>query len=137
MTVRIGLIGAGRMGETLAYHLAFGMETADFVAVADPNPERAQKVARRFGVADSYTHYEELLARDDLQAVVVVTSTNAHVEVIQAAAAAGKHIFTEKPLALTLEGCDQAIAAVEAAGVKLQVGFMRRFDPAYLAAKEK
>jgi inositol 2-dehydrogenase len=88
-------------------------------------------------VAAVYESYTDLLARDDLDAVVIATPTNTHVEVIQAAAAAGKHIFTEKPLALTLAGCDEAIAAVNVAGVKLQVGFMRRYDPAYGAAKKK
>lgn len=137
MTVRIGLIGAGRMGSTLAYHLAFSVETADFVALADAIPENAQAVAAACRVPDVYTDYHDMLARDDIDAVVIVTPTNAHTEVIRAAAAAGKHIFTEKPLALTLAGCDEAIAAVEAAGVKMMVGFMRRFDPAYMAAKQK
>ncbi|MCI0393925.1 MAG: inositol 2-dehydrogenase [Chloroflexi bacterium] len=137
MNVRIALIGAGRMGATLAHHLAFSLEMADFVAIADPNPENATGLAQKLGVAAVYSDYQEMLARSDLDAVVIVTPTNTHVEVIQAAAAAGKHIFTEKPLALTLAGCDEAIAAVEAAGVKMQVGFMRHFDPAYMAAKQK
>jgi predicted dehydrogenase len=78
-----------------------------------------------------------MLAREDIDAVAVVTPTNTHVEVIKAAAAAGKHIFTEKPLALSVADCDEAIAAVEAAGVKMMVGFMRRFDPSYVMAKQK
>lgn len=137
MTVRVGLIGAGRMGATLAHHLAFSVETADFVAVADPQEAAATAVAQKCHVPAIYTDYHELLARDDIDAVVIVTPTNTHTAVIKAAAATGKHIFTEKPLALTLAGCDEAIAAVEAAGVKMQVGFMRHFDPAYVAAKQQ
>lgn len=136
-TVRIGLIGAGRMGTTLAHHLAFTVETADFVAIADPQQDKVTDLARRCRVPHAYLDYADLLARDDLEAVVIATPTNTHVEVIKAAAAAGKHIFTEKPLALTLAGCDEAIAATTAAGVKLQVGFMRRYDPAYRMARQK
>lgn len=137
MTVRIGLIGAGRMGTALAHHLALNVAAADFVAIADPNPATAAELAQRCRVEYVYANHNDMLAQADLDAVVVVTPTSTHVEVIKAAAAAGKHIFTEKPLALTLAGCDEAIAAVDRAGVKMQVGFMRRFDPAYVAAKRK
>ncbi len=137
MTVRIGLIGAGRMGEVFAHHLAFSISEADFVAVADVHPGVAERVAARYGAERYYDDYAKLLAQEDIDAVVIVTPTNTHERVIIDAANAGKHIFSEKPLALTLHGCDAAIAAVEAAGVKLQVGFMRRYDPAHMAAKQK
>jgi predicted dehydrogenase len=82
-----------------------------------------------------------LLERPDIQAVVIATPTSTHREIIKAAAAAGKHIFTEKPLAQDLAGCDDAISAVERAaqktGIKFQVGFMRRFDAAYAMARQK
>jgi inositol 2-dehydrogenase len=109
----------------------------ELLAVADVDPQTSQEVAARYGVKYHYTDYHELLQRDDIDALVVVTPTNTHSEIIQAAAATGKHIFCEKPLAQTLALCDQAIAAVEKAGVKLQLGFMRRFDPAYVMAKQK
>jgi scyllo-inositol 2-dehydrogenase (NAD+) len=137
MALNIGLVGAGRMGSTLAHHLAFSVESANLVAVADLSLENARKVAAACRVADVYADDRALLARDDLDAVVVATPTNSHVAVIKAAAQSGRHIFTEKPLALTLEQCDEALAAVEAAGVKMMVGFMRRFDPAYQDAKAK
>jgi scyllo-inositol 2-dehydrogenase (NAD+) len=105
--------------------------------VADINPQAGQEAAARYGIKHVYTNYHQLLQRDDIDAVVIVTPTATHVEVIQAAAAAGKHIFSEKPLAQTLEACDQAIAAVGTAGVKLQIGFMRHFDPAYVMAKQR
>jgi inositol 2-dehydrogenase len=137
MSIRIGLIGAGRMGKVFAHTLAFTVSEVDLLAVADIDPQTSQEVAARYGAKYHYTDYHELLQRDDIDAVVVVTPTSTHAEVIQAAAAAGKHIFSEKPLAQTLVLCDQAITAVEKAGVKLQLGFMRRFDPAYVMAKQK
>jgi inositol 2-dehydrogenase len=137
MTVHIGLVGAGRMGEVFAYHLAFSLPGVKFVAVADVNGTRAAEVAARYGAPASYADPYALLDRKDVDAVVIATPTDTHGEMVKAAAAAGKHIFCEKPLALTLAGCDEAIAAANAAGVKLQVGFMRRYDPAYKAAKDK
>jgi len=137
MTVRIGLIGAGRMGQVFAAHLAYSVAGAKFVALADIDAARAAELAGRAGGLASYGQYADLLARQDLGAVVIASSTYSHAEVVKAAAAVGKHIFCEKPLALSLAGCDQAVAAAAAAKVKLQVGFMRRFDAAYQAAKEK
>jgi len=125
------------MGATLARHLAFEVDAAGLLAIADADVQRAADLAQILGVSDTYGDLDEMLLRDDIEAVVVATPTNSHAEVIEAAAAAGKHIFTEKPLALTIEGCDEAIAAVEASGRKMHVGFMRRFDAAHAAAKEK
>ncbi len=79
--------------------------------------------------------YRQLLAQKDIQAVVIATPTHTHVEVAVAAARAGKEIFCEKPLAMTLAGNDQVIQAAQSAGVRLQVGLNRHFDPAYVAAK--
>jgi inositol 2-dehydrogenase len=137
MSIRVGLIGAGRMGKVFAHTLAFTVAEVDLAAVADIDPQASLEVAARFGAKHHYTDYHELLKREDIDAVVIVTPTSTHAEIIKAAAAAGKHIFSEKPLAQTLALCDEAIAAVSAAGVKLQLGFMRRFDPAYVMAKKK
>ncbi len=137
MSIRMGLIGAGRMGKVFAHTLAFTVAEAELVAVADVDPQTSVEVAARYGARYHYTDYHELLKREDIDAVVVVTPTATHAEVIKAAAAAGKHIFSEKPLAQTLSLCDEAIEAVAAAGVKLQLGFMRRFDAAYVMAKMK
>lgn len=137
MNLRMGLIGVGRMGSVYAQILANIVAEVSLVAIADANAQAAQEVSTRYGVSNCYTDYHQLLQRDDIDAVCVATPTSTHSEVIRAAAAAGKHIFSEKPLSQTLEMCDQAIAAVDAAGVKLQLGFMRRFDPAYQLAKKK
>jgi inositol 2-dehydrogenase len=137
MGIKIGLIGAGRMGQVFAHHLAFSVAEADFMALADADAATAQDAARRFGVAAAYQDYRELLDNPEIEAVVIATPTHTHPEVIAAAAQAGKHIFSEKPLALTLEACQAAIAAVETAGVKFQLGFMRRYDPGYVMAKKQ
>ena len=125
------------MGRVFAHILAFTVAEVNLLAVADVDPQVSQEVATKYGAKYHYTDYRELLLREDIDAVVIVTPTATHARLIQDAAAAGKHIFSEKPLAQTLEMCDQAIAAVEKAGVKLQLGFMRRFDPAYAVAKQK
>jgi len=107
------------------------------VAIADVDPLTSQTVAAQFGVKNHYTDYRQLLERNDIQAVVIATPTGTHAEVVKNCAAAGKQIFCEKPLSQSLAASDEAIAAVKKAGVKLQMGFMRRFDPAYVMAKEK
>jgi inositol 2-dehydrogenase len=137
MTIRMGLIGAGRMGATFAHHLINSIAEADLIAIADAHGKTAGEVAARYGVESTYNDYYRLLERPDIDAVVIASPTNTHAEIIQAAARAGKHIFCEKPLALTMEDCDAAIAAVKAAGINLQLGFMRRFDAGYVAAKRK
>ena len=137
MSTRIGLIGAGRMGKVYAHTLAFSIAEADLCAVADPNEQNACETASRFGIKSCFSDYRRLLEQKDIEAVVIASSTYTHVEIVKAAAAAGKQIFCEKPLAMTLQGCDEAIDAARQAGVRLMVGFMRRFDPPYRMAKQK
>lgn len=136
MTVRVGVVGVGRMGSVLAHLLVTEVPQARLVAIADLQRERAEALARQCGAEAVYSNPDELLAHDEIEAVLLATPSETHPELVEAAARARKHIFIEKPLALTIEGCDRAIAAAQAAGVKLQVGFMRRFDSAYLAARE-
>jgi inositol 2-dehydrogenase len=135
MGIKIGLIGVGRMGKVFAHTLAFNVPEADLVAVADADAAAAQEAAARYHVPHWYADYQALLDRKDIAAVVIATPTHTHVTVVEAAAAAGKQIFCEKPLALDLTGTDRVIQAAQAAGVRLQVGLNRHFDPAYVAAK--
>lgn len=137
MGIRFGLIGAGRMGKVFANTLTFAVSEVDLVAVADPNGEAVDEVAARFHISQKFKDYHELLSKDDIDAVVIASPTGTHAEVVTAAAQAGKQIFCEKPLSQDLKACDSAIALVKQAGVKLQMGFMRRFDPPYAAAKQK
>jgi inositol 2-dehydrogenase len=125
------------MGSVLVRHLANGVPQARLVAIADRDRPRSEALADEFGVEGRFSDPLELFRRDDIQAVLIATPTDTHPALVAAAAQAGKHVFVEKPLALSVEGCDQAIAAAAAAGVKLQVGFMRRFDQAYREARSK
>ena len=131
--LRVGVIGLGRMGQIHARHLA-ELPEAHLVVVGSRRPQVAAQVAAQLGT-DWAEGYEPVLERRDLDAIVIATATCDHVQHIVQAAERGLAIFCEKPIALTLEETDQALAAVERAGVPLMVGFMRRFDPPYERAK--
>ncbi len=135
--VNVGLIGLGRMGSIYLDCLARRTPNANLAAIADVQAELAEAKAREYGVPHWYADHRALLAQEDIQAVVIASPTSTHRQVIIQAAQAGKDIFCEKPIALTLEDTDAALEAVEKAGVKLQLGFMRRFDAGYAAAKKK
>ncbi|TWP38289.1 Gfo/Idh/MocA family oxidoreductase [Leekyejoonella antrihumi] len=133
--VRIGLIGTGRIGTHHATTLARRLSEADLVAVADSAPGRAQHLGEALGVP-WLTDAHALIERPDIEAVAITCSSIAHSELVVAAAQAGKAVFVEKPMALTLADADRAIAACRAAGVPLQVGFNRRFAPEFRAAHD-
>lgn len=130
-TLKVGLIGAGRIGRLHAEHLTSRIPSADLLIIADVYEEAARECAEHFGIP-AYSHdYREVLERPDIQAVIVCSSTDTHAQIIEEAARAGKHIFCEKPIALDLPSIDKALRAVERAGVKLHIGFNRRFDANY------
>lgn len=133
--LRFGLIGAGRIGTHHARTLAERLPGVRLVAVADPAPGAAAALADHHG-ARALTDPGELLAAEDVDAVAITCSSSAHAELCVAAAQAGKAIFVEKPMAMTLTEADRVIAAVEAAGVPLQVGFNRRFARDFAAAHD-
>jgi myo-inositol 2-dehydrogenase / D-chiro-inositol 1-dehydrogenase len=133
--VAIGLIGAGRIGTLHAGIIAERVPGARLAAVADPRPEAAQALAARYG-AHAFTDPIELINDPQIPAVVIAASSEAHADLIVAAAAAGKAIFCEKPMSLNLAEADRALTAAEVAGVILQVGFNRRFDRGFVAAHE-
>lgn len=133
---RAALIGCGRIGQLHARNLAALRDMCEFVAVADWNLEAAATAASLLDIPRSTSDSDELLTDPDIDAVIIASSTETHARYIQLAAENGKDIFTEKPIALDLETTDRALDAVEKAGVRLQVGFQRRFDSGYLAAKE-
>ena len=134
--LKLGLIGAGRIGRLHAENLVRHVQGAELVGVADVVEEAAAGLARELGIPQVTADYRELLHNREIEAVLICTSTDTHAEIIRAAAAAGKHIFCEKPLALDLAEIDSALDAVEEAGVILQVGFHRRFDPHFRRLKE-
>jgi len=126
--LNIALIGVGRIGRLHAEHLAYRIPAANLVAIADVSEKAAKACATRLGVPCAVADYHELLARSDIQAVVICSPTDTHARIVEEAALAGKHIFCEKPIDLNIKKVDKALAAVEKAGVKLQIGFNRRFD---------
>ncbi len=134
--VGIGVIGIGRMGRVYAAHVARRIEDAALVAIADVNAAALNAYAASSG-AKAYLDYHDLLADPTVEGVIIVTPTSTHREVVIAAAEAGKAVFVEKPTALTMAATDDMLAAVHRAGVIFQVGFMRRFDRAYAAARQK
>ncbi len=134
--VTVGLIGAGRIGRVHAENLARRIPQANLVAIADVVPQAAQKLASELGVGAAYDDYRRILDDRRIEAVLICSSTDTHARFIEEAASAGKHIFCEKPIALDLGQIDRALAAVERAGVKLQIGFNRRFDPSFRHVRE-
>ena len=134
--VTVGLIGAGRIGRLHAEHLAFRIPEANLLAVSDIISEAAQKCATDFDIPTATQDHRVLMEDPDIEAIVVCSSTDTHAQMIEEAAAAGKHIFCEKPIDFDLARIDRALAAVEKAGVKLQVGFNRRFDPNFRRVRE-
>src|SRR5438132_4501312 len=134
--VRIGLIGAGVMGRIHARCLSRHVANGELCAVADLDSEKANGCAEEFGADAVYGDHLALLADASLDAVLACTPGNTHASVIEAAARAGKHIFCEKPIDWDLMAADRALGVVERAGVKLQIGFNRRFDPAFRAARQ-
>jgi myo-inositol 2-dehydrogenase/D-chiro-inositol 1-dehydrogenase len=135
-TLKFGLIGAGRIGQIHGRNLATQLPGVRLAAVADIDLAAAQALAERYDAPQVTSDYRELLGATELAAVVICSSADTHAAIIQEAAMAGKHIFCEKPLDYDLRRIDQALAAVETAGVKLQVGFNRRFDPSFRRVRE-
>lgn len=132
----IGLIGAGRIGSMHAQHLAQYIPTSNLLMVADTSLDRARECAAKYQVPQAVQNHQAILANPDIQAVAICSATHTHAPLIEEAAQAGKHIFCEKPIALTLKQIDQALTAVQQHQVKLQVGFNRRFDANYRRVRE-
>jgi inositol 2-dehydrogenase len=135
--IGIGVIGIGRMGRVYANHVARQIEDAQLVAISDASQQALTEFATRNSGVKTYADYHDLLADSAIQGVIIATPTSTHREVVIAAAEAKKAIFCEKPTALTLAATDEMLAAVNKAGVMLQVGFMRRFDKAYMEAARR
>ena len=126
--LNLGIIGAGRIGSLHAHNLAFRIPQAHVSVIADINEAAAQQVAARCRIANVVGDYHAILENPNIQAVLICSATHTHATIIAEAARAGKHIFCEKPIDLTLAKIDHALSAVAQAGVQLQVGFNRRFD---------
>jgi myo-inositol 2-dehydrogenase / D-chiro-inositol 1-dehydrogenase len=129
--VNVGIIGAGRIGKFHAETLSYRVPEANIVAIADIFEDVAKKVGAELGIPNVYVDPRRIIDDKSIEAVVICSSTDTHSKFIEEAAAAGKHIFCEKPIDFDLKRIDHALAAVDKAGVKLQIGFNRRFDPSF------
>lgn len=125
--LNLGLIGAGRIGRVHCRALA-SISSARVVAVADFIVQAAESCASEFGIPSAMQDWRPMVNDPNIHAVVVCSPSDTHCEIIIAASKAGKHIFCEKPIDYDLTRIDEALAAVSASGVKLQLGFQRRFD---------
>ncbi|HSV31469.1 MAG TPA: inositol 2-dehydrogenase [Atribacteraceae bacterium] len=131
-----GIIGMGRIGRIHARNLQFMIPDATVSAIAEVDQAVLDQAASELQVPVAKTDYRYLLDDPGIKAVVICSPTDTHVPVVIDAARAGKHIFCEKPVALDIALIDQALAEVSRSGVKLMVGFNRRFDPGFRKARE-
>jgi myo-inositol 2-dehydrogenase/D-chiro-inositol 1-dehydrogenase len=127
--LRVGVIGAGRIGKIHAQNLATRIHGAEVVTIADVDLKAAQDLAAQVHIPTAVDDYRVILTDPTIEAVAICSSTDTHARIVVETAQAGKHIFCEKPIDLQLDKIDAALEAVEKAGVKLQIGFNRRFDP--------
>jgi len=134
MAIKIVVLGTGRIGRMHAEYLAHRVDEAEVAGVFDVNTEAARAVSEQLGCPLALTLEEALSLEAD--AVAIATSTDTHVEMMQAAADAGRAIFVEKPISLDLNQVDDALAKIESSGVLVQVGFNRRFDPSHRAVAQ-
>jgi inositol 2-dehydrogenase len=135
--IGIGVLGVGEMGKRHAENLRRLVLGADLIAVADVAADRAKQVAEELEIAKWFGSLEAMLECKEIRAVLIATPDKFHAQCVIQAAKAGKDILCEKPIALSLPDAYAALDAVAKAGVRLQVGFMRRYDPAYAAAMKR
>ncbi|GAB1475585.1 inositol 2-dehydrogenase [Bacillota bacterium] len=134
--LNLGIIGVGRIGKVHTMSINNYLPDVNVSAVTDINKEQAVAWAAESGIGKVYDSYTDLIADPDIDGVLICSSTDTHAEISVAAAKAGKHIFCEKPVDLSVEKVEAVIKAAEEAGVKLQIGFNRRFDHNFRRVKE-
>ena len=134
--MKIGLIGAGRIGQLHAELLTYHVPGAAIKTAAEINMAEVKEWAHRLNISNLTADYTDILNDSEIEAVLICSSTDTHAQLIIAAAKAGKHIFCEKPIDFDIKKIKQALNSVEAAGVKLQIGFNRRFDHNFKKVRE-
>ena len=135
--IKVCLIGCGRAGMIHARNYAGSVEGAELYAICDPSEENLAAAQQELqGISFVYRDYREALKNEAVDAVIVVTPTQFHHDIVIAAAQAGKHVFCEKPMADSVAECDEMIRVCAEHHVKLQLGFMRRFDKSFARGRE-
>jgi predicted dehydrogenase len=133
--LRVGMISYAHVHADFRSRALREIAGVDIVAIADDNEARGRAAATAYGVESCYSDYHALLARDDIDLVFIHAENNRHAEIVEAAAAAGKHIFCEKPMATTVEDAERIARAVRGSGVRFTVGFCSRYIPEAERAK--
>jgi myo-inositol 2-dehydrogenase / D-chiro-inositol 1-dehydrogenase len=134
--LKLGVIGTGRIGKVHIATLVQSVPQAEVIAVADVNLESAKSLAQKFGIVKVTANYKDIIHNPEVEAVVICSPTDTHAQYIIEAAQAGKHIFCEKPVDLSVSVIKGALEAVKKSGVKLMVGFNRRFDPNFAKVRK-
>ena len=134
--INVGLVGVGRLGALYARYLAYQIPNSNLLAASDIDPA-TETIAKELGVTKWYPNYQDLIDDKQIDAVVIVTPTSTHHDIVAAAARAGKAIFCEKPLSISLDEARAMERVVAETGVFFHMGFMRRFDRGFRAAKQK
>ena len=134
--LKIGVIGTGRIGKVHIATLVQSVPQAEIIVVADVDLTSAEQVAKTFGIKSVSDRPEDIFENKEIDAVVICSSTDTHARYIVEAANAGKHIFCEKPVDLSIDVIKNALKKADLAGVKLMLGFNRRFDPNFMKLKK-
>ena len=135
-TIRFGVIGAGRIGKIHAENLATRIKGTEVLVLSDIDEKENAKVAEQLNIPNTTTSYDEVLQRSDIDAIAVCSPTNTHFDIIMKAADAGKHIFCEKPIDLSIDKIKQIESKIDHTGVTFMVGFNRRFDANFAKIRE-
>jgi myo-inositol 2-dehydrogenase/D-chiro-inositol 1-dehydrogenase/scyllo-inositol 2-dehydrogenase (NAD+) len=134
--IGVCLVGAGRAGMIHAVNFRSRVPNAELVAVADPIEQACVNACKELSISKYFLDYKQAIQEKDIDAIVVVAPTAYHKGIVVDAAKAKKHIFCEKPMAMDENECEEMIKATNENNVKLQIGFMRRFDESFVQAKE-
>ena len=135
--INIGHVGLGRLGKQHAYNLKNRLQYANLKALCDVNEEYLQKLSKEWDVKDIYTDFDKMLEDKEIEAVSITSPSGFHCKQIEKALKAGKHVFCEKPLGVTIEECEYIEKlSKEYTDLIIMPGFMRRFDPSYKEAKQ-
>ncbi len=134
--VRFGVVGLGNIGALHVDNIQRSMDEAEVIALAETREDVLNRISDRYGIERRYKDYSQLAKDEDVDAVIIALPNFMHCEAVKTFAESHKHIFCEKPMALTLEEADDVISMIDKYGMKFQVGYNRRFDEAYMRARE-
>lgn len=136
MAIKLAILGVGRIGVFHIDNISKMRDEFEIVAIADPYTKNLDEISKKYGIPFYSNNIDDAIALDNVEAVLIATSTDTHAEISIKAAKAGKHIFCEKPIDTDVERIKNVVEEVKKAGVKFQTGFNRRFDHNFLRVRE-